>query len=177
MVLTLGLSCLLIYLSLGYVSRVFAFVFCSCFMFSPLLRSHIGGGFLVCYFSSFSFFYLFFGCSNGKEREACVCDHGLERSDLCAEIIIIIMIIIVYKVLCWCSLRAELLQQCFFFSSRATHVSTYPRRVVNSTLYGLNTLLTSLNLTKKKYPVIAGYWFCHVNDTLTGNSFNRRMIH
>ena len=22
------------------------------------------------------------------EREACVCDHGLERSDLCAEIII-----------------------------------------------------------------------------------------
>ena len=28
------------------------------------------------------------------EREACVCDHGLERSDLCAEIIIIIIIII-----------------------------------------------------------------------------------
>ena len=27
------------------------------------------------------------------EREACVCDHGLERSDLCAEIIIIIIII------------------------------------------------------------------------------------
>ena len=25
------------------------------------------------------------------EREACVCDHGYERSDLCAEIIIIIM--------------------------------------------------------------------------------------
>ena len=24
------------------------------------------------------------------EREACVCDHGFERSDLCAEIIIII---------------------------------------------------------------------------------------
>ena len=23
------------------------------------------------------------------DREACVCDHGLERSDLCAEIIII----------------------------------------------------------------------------------------
>ena len=23
------------------------------------------------------------------EREACVCDHGYERSDLCAEIIII----------------------------------------------------------------------------------------
>ena len=26
------------------------------------------------------------------EREACVCDHGFERSDLCAEIIIIIRI-------------------------------------------------------------------------------------
>ena len=26
------------------------------------------------------------------EREACVCDHGFERSDLCAEIIIIITI-------------------------------------------------------------------------------------
>ena len=30
-----------------------------------------------------------FGCSDGMEREACVCDHGFERSDLCAEIIII----------------------------------------------------------------------------------------
>ena len=29
------------------------------------------------------------------EREACVCDHGLERSDLRAEIIIIIIIITV----------------------------------------------------------------------------------
>ena len=28
------------------------------------------------------------GCSDGMEREACVCDHGYERSDLCAEIII-----------------------------------------------------------------------------------------
>ena len=27
------------------------------------------------------------------EREACVCDHGYERSDLCAEIIIIIIYI------------------------------------------------------------------------------------
>ena len=27
------------------------------------------------------------------EREACVCDHGFERSDLCAEIIIIIITI------------------------------------------------------------------------------------
>ena len=31
------------------------------------------------------------------EREACVCDHGFERSDLCAEIIIIIIIIIKYQ--------------------------------------------------------------------------------
>ena len=51
------------------------------------------------------------------EREACVCDHGLERSDLCAEIIIIIIIIIIImlshrstrlntmkKLLCNCSL-------------------------------------------------------------------------
>ena len=28
------------------------------------------------------------------EREACVCDHGFERSDLCAEIIIIIITLI-----------------------------------------------------------------------------------
>ena len=28
------------------------------------------------------------------EREACVCDHGFERSDLCAEIIILTIIII-----------------------------------------------------------------------------------
>ena len=28
------------------------------------------------------------------EREACVCDHGFERSDLCAEIIIIIIMVV-----------------------------------------------------------------------------------
>ena len=28
------------------------------------------------------------------EREACVCDHGFERSDLCAEMIIIIIIMV-----------------------------------------------------------------------------------
>ena len=39
---------------------------------------------------------MFFGCSDGMEREACVCDHGFERSDLCAEIIIIIIIIYVF---------------------------------------------------------------------------------
>ena len=32
------------------------------------------------------------------EREACVCDHGYERSDLCAEIIIIIIIIIEHRI-------------------------------------------------------------------------------
>ena len=31
------------------------------------------------------------------EREACVCDHGLERSDLCAEIIIIIIIMAILQ--------------------------------------------------------------------------------
>ena len=31
------------------------------------------------------------------EREACVCDHGLERSDLCAQIIIIIIIISLFR--------------------------------------------------------------------------------
>ena len=33
------------------------------------------------------------------EREACVCDHGYERSDLCAEIIIIIIIIKIHVTL------------------------------------------------------------------------------
>ena len=64
----------------------------------PLPSDQIGGGFLVCYFflsfSSFFFvFFCFFLCSDGMEREACVCDHGFERSDLCAETIIIIIII------------------------------------------------------------------------------------
>ena len=67
--------------------------FCSCFTFSLPLRSDRGR------FSRLLFFFLFFssfvcvvGCSDGMEREACVCDHGFERSDLCAEIIIIIII-------------------------------------------------------------------------------------
>ena len=64
-------------------------------LFFPLPFDQIGGGFLVCsFFLSFSSFICFFGCSDGMEREACVvCDHGFERSDLCAEIIIIIIII------------------------------------------------------------------------------------
>ena len=71
---------------------------CFCFfalvLFFPLPSDQIGGGFLVCYFFflSFSSLVVFFGCSDGMEREACVCDHGFERSDLCAEIIIIIII-------------------------------------------------------------------------------------
>ena len=40
---------------------------------------------------------MFFGCSDGMEREACVCDHGYERSDLCAEIIIIIIMTSKYQ--------------------------------------------------------------------------------
>ena len=70
---------------------------CFCFfalvLFFPFPSDQIGGGFLVCYFfSSLSLLlFLFFGCSDGMEREACVCDHGYERSDLCAEIIIIII--------------------------------------------------------------------------------------
>ena len=47
----------------------------------------------VIFFLSFSSFICFFGCSDGMERQACVCDHGFERSDLCAEIIIIIITI------------------------------------------------------------------------------------
>ena len=71
---------------------------CFCFfalvLFFPLPSDQIGGGFLVCYFfSSLSLLlFVFLGCSDGMEREACVCDHGFERSDLCAEIIIIIII-------------------------------------------------------------------------------------
>ena len=34
------------------------------------------------------------------EREACVCDHGFERSDLCPEIIITIIIIMKQLHLC-----------------------------------------------------------------------------
>ena len=53
------------------------------------------------FFSSLSLLlFVFFGCSDGMEREACVCDHGFERSDLCAEIIIIIIIIAQCHVFC-----------------------------------------------------------------------------
>ena len=53
---------------------------------SPPIRS--GELFSSVIFSSLSLLlFVFFGCSDGMEREACVCDHGFERSNLCAEII------------------------------------------------------------------------------------------
>ena len=58
---------------------------------SPPIRS--GEAFSSVIFPLFLFFYLSFGCSDGMKREACVCDHGLERSDLCVEIIIILITI------------------------------------------------------------------------------------
>ena len=65
--------------------------FFSCFIFSLPLRSDRGRFSRLLFFSSLSLLlFVFFGCSDGMEREACVCDHGFERSDLCAEIIIII---------------------------------------------------------------------------------------
>ena len=92
---TLGLPCLFIYLSLGYAWRVFAFVFLLLFYFFPSPPIRSGEVFSSVIFSSLlSLLFVFFGCSDGgMEREACVCDHGFERSDLCAEIIIIIIII------------------------------------------------------------------------------------
>ena len=63
---------------------------------SPPIRS--GEAFSsVIFFPLLFFFYLFFGCSDGMEREACVCDHGFERSDLCAEIIIIIIMLVIIQ--------------------------------------------------------------------------------
>ena len=79
-------------------SFFFFFFFCSCFFFSLPLRSDRGRFSRLLFFSSLSLLlFVFFGCSDGMEREACVCDHGFERSDLCAEIIIICN---VYSLLC-----------------------------------------------------------------------------
>ena len=89
--LTFGLFCLLIYLSLGLLGW-YLLLFLLLFYFFPPLRSDRGRLFRLFFFLSFSPFICFFGCSGGMERETCVCDHGLERSDLCAEIIIIIII-------------------------------------------------------------------------------------
>ena len=72
------------------------------FYFSLLLRSDRGRFSRLLFFSSLSLLlFVFFGCSDGMEREACVCDHGFERSDLCAEIIIIIIIGCKYKTPSW----------------------------------------------------------------------------
>ena len=66
----------------------FCFLLLFYFFPSPPIRS--GEAFSsVIFFLSFSSFICVFGCSDGIEREARVCDHGFERSDLCAEIIII----------------------------------------------------------------------------------------
>ena len=65
------------------------------FYFSPPLRSDRGRLSRLIFFLSFSSFICFLDVySDGIEREACVCDHRLERSDLCAEIITRIIIII-----------------------------------------------------------------------------------
>ena len=72
---------------MGLCAAGLCFCFCSCFIFSHPLRSDRGRLSRLLFFPLFLFFYLFFGCSDGMEREACVCDHGFERSDLCAEII------------------------------------------------------------------------------------------
>ena len=90
MVLTFGLFCLLIYLSLGLLGGSLL-LFLLLFLFFPSSPIRSRKAFSSVIFPLFLFFYLFFGCSDGMEREACVCDHGLERSDLCAEIIIIII--------------------------------------------------------------------------------------
>ena len=71
-------------------------VFALVFYFSPSPPIKSGEVFSsVIFFLSFSSFVCVLGCSDGMEREACVCDHGFERSDLCAEIIIIIIIVTV----------------------------------------------------------------------------------
>ena len=64
---------------------------CFCFIFFPPLRSDRGRLSRLLLFTLSLFFYLFLGCSDGMEREVCGCEHGFERSDLCAEIIIIII--------------------------------------------------------------------------------------
>ena len=76
----------------------------SMFYFPPPLRSDRGRFSRLLFFSSLSLLlFVFLGCSDGMEREACVCDHGFERSDFCAEIIIIIIITILltmYYIVC-----------------------------------------------------------------------------
>ena len=89
-------SALLAYL---FVSRICVAGICFCFLllfnFFPSSRIRSGEAFTSSViFSSLSLllFVFLFLCSDGVEKEACVCDHGFERWDLCAEIIIIIII-------------------------------------------------------------------------------------
>ena len=65
--------------------------FALAFIFSPPLRSDRGRFSRLLFFSSLSlllfvFVFVFVFCFgffwDGMEREACVCDHGFERSDL-----------------------------------------------------------------------------------------------
>ena len=74
---------------------IFYFILLLLFYFfpSPPIRSGEVFSSVIFFLSFSSFVCVFFLCSDGMEREACVCDHGYERSDLCAEIIIIIIII------------------------------------------------------------------------------------
>ena len=60
---------------------------CFCFLLlfyffpSPPIRS--GEAFSSVIFSSLSLLlFVFFGCSDGMEREACVCDHGVREIGL-----------------------------------------------------------------------------------------------
>ena len=57
------------------------------------------------------------------EREACVCDHGYERSDLCAEIIIII-------IRTWCILQMNTLLRTVQCTSSLRFISNAPSAAV-----------------------------------------------
>ena len=84
------------------------------------------------------------------EREACVCDHGFERSDLCAEIIIIIILYgehDIHKQLPnnrLCSLFFFLLWRCHFF-----RVFLVPCTVAIFSLYGDESTLVRFFLFRK----------------------------
>ena len=81
------LACLFICLSDMRGGSLLLF-FLLLFLFFPLPSDQIGGGFLVCYFSSLSLLLFVFldVAMVWKGKPASVCDHGFERSDLCAEI-------------------------------------------------------------------------------------------
>ena len=73
-----------------YIYLLF-FFFALVLFFSLPLRSDRGRFSRLLFFSSLSllvfvFVFVFVFVCDGMEREACVCDHGFDRSDLCAEI-------------------------------------------------------------------------------------------